>query len=569
VRSCAIVLLLLAMIAEAVAEAVVGVAVDVDVDVDVVPAVRRGGTLNIVVAQTSVFVRNFNPYVDSARQTSRGWMYEPLIVFNAMKPGEYFPRLAKRFSQDAQLKTVTFEIRENLQWSDGKPLTVNDVIFTYELFKNFPAIDVLGITALVDSAEKISAQEVRFKLLSPGSNAVYKLAELMPLPKHIWSLVKSPLFYMNSTPVGSGPFTEVMDFSPFVYKQCRNPHYWEQGKPYIDCLRNLQFSDNDQTVASARRGTIDWMGVFIANPELEYTRYHHANHYWQPAYEPVNIHLNTTKAPFEDLVFRQAFSVALNRKEMVDIAAFGLPIASEFPIGIGSYYQSWIDPENLQDYKQWMAFNPERAKLLLDSAGYIDRNGDGFRDLDSGKTISIAMSVPAGWSDWINVLSTAVQNLRDVGLEARLSTQDEDAWYESIREGEDDAVIMWGEIGATPWHTYWSTFNPHGMEKGNVNLTQFHQLQSPKIVSLLEQFGITANLHEQQKIMNKVEVLVAQQLPVIHLFSNPGWYQYNDARFQGWVTEQQPMMRPFIQKDVPERLIHVLNLSLKPGAVAP
>ena len=533
------------------------------------PPVRKGGTLNIVVAQTSVFTRNFNPYVNSARQTARWWMYEPLIVFNAMKPGEYFPRLAKSFHQDEALKTVTFELREQLLWSDGQPLTIDDVIFTYELFKRFPAMDILGITGLVESVEKVSDNEIRFVLLSPGSNAVFKLGELMPLPKHIWASLKNPLFYMNANPVGSGPFTEVVDFTPFMYKQCRNARYWEQGKPYIDCLRHLQFSDTDQVVASARRGTIDWMGEFIANPELEFADYHANNRYWNPAYEPVNIHLNTTKPPFNDLAFRQAFSMALNRREMIDIAAFGLPIPSEFPIGIGSYYQDWIDSDALQGTKQWMAFNPKRAKSLLDQAGYIDRSGDGIRELPNGEPIKVHLSVPAGWSDWINVLSTAVQNLHDVGIDARLTTPDEDAWYELIAEGESDAIIMWGEIGTTPWHTYWSTFNPAGMTKGNVNLTQFHQMQSPEIIALLKRFGATSDLQLQQKIMTEIELLMAEQLPVIHLFSNPGWYQYNDSRFQGWVTEQQPDMRPYIQKDVPERLMHVLRLSLKPGAVAP
>ena len=533
------------------------------------PAVRKGGTLNIVVSQTSVFVRNFNPYVDSARQTARWWMYEPLLVFNVMKPGEYFPRLAKGYTQDAALKTVTFEIRENLLWSDGSPLTVDDVLFTYQLLTKFPALDILGITALVSSVEKISAQEIRFTLATPGSNAVFKLAELMPLPKHIWASLENPLFYMNREPVGSGPFTEIVGFTPFIYKQCRNPHYWEPGKPYIDCLRNLQYSDSDQAVASARQGRIDWMGEFIADASLEFTPYHPNNHYWHPAYEPVNIHLNTTKPPFDDLLFRQAFSIALNRKEMVEIAAFGLPVPSEFPIGIGHYYQSWIAAEKLANYKQWMTYDPIRAKALLDSAGYIDRNGDGLRDLPNGDTIGVRMAVPAGWTDWINVLSTAVQNLHDIGLDASLTTPDEDAWYEMIRAGEDDAVIMWSEMGATPWSTYWAAFNPAGMSKGNVNLTQFHQMQSPEIVALLQAFGTTADLTEQREIIGDVEVLMAQTLPMIHLFSNPGWYQYNDSRFQGWVTEENPYVVPFIHKDVPGRLIHVLNLSLKPGAAAP
>lgn len=536
---------------------------------DELPAARRGGTLNLVVGQASVFVRNFNPYVQNARQTSRWWMYEPLLVFNALKPGEYFPRLAEGFEQPQSLERITIRLRKNLKWSDGSPLTVEDVVFSFELLKRFPALDILGITALVATVEQVGDHSLNFDLVTPSSTAIYKLAELMPLPKHIWSQVKDPLFFMNSNPVGSGPFTEVVDFTPFVYKQCRNPHYWQAGKPYIDCLRNLQFSDNDQVIAAARRGEIDWMGTFIASPEREYARFNPNNRYWQPAYEPVNIQLNTTKKPFDDLRFRQAFSLALNREEMVEIAAFGLPTKSEFPIGIGAYYDSWIDRERLAPYGRWMRYDAEQAAALLDNAGYIDRDGDGWRELPDGEMISITLSAPAGWNDWTNVLATAVQNLRDVGLSAKLSTPDEDAWYEMINAGEGDGVIMWAEIGTSPWHTYWTMFNPGGMDKGKVNLTQFHQYRFPEVVALLHRFGRTPTLAEQKVIIADVEELVAQRLPVIHLFSNPGWYQYNDSRFQGWSNQNNAYVRPYIQNDVPERLIHVLNLSLKTGAEAP
>jgi len=532
-------------------------------------AVRRGGTLNLVVGQASVFVRNFNPYVQNARQTSRWWMYEPLLIFNALKPGEYFPRLAEGFEQPQSLDYITVHLRKNLKWSDGRPLTVADVVFSVELLKRFPALDILGITALVESVEQVGANSLKFHLLTPNSTAIYKLAELMPLPEHIWSQVGNPLFYMNANPVGSGPFTEVVDFTPFVYKQCRNPHYWQAGKPYIDCLRNLQFSDNDQVIAAARRGEIDWMGTFIASPEQEYADYHPHNRYWQPAYEPVNIHLNTRKKPFDDLRFRQAFSLALNRKEMVEIAAYGLPIKSEFPIGIGVYYDSWINRERLAPYARWMKYDPQQAAAILDSAGYIDRDGNGWRELADGETITITLSAPAGWTDWTNVLATAVQNLRDIGLKARLSTPDEDAWYEMINAGEGDAVIMWAEIGTSPWHTYWTMFNPRGMNRGNIHLTQFHQYRFPEVVALLERFGRTQGLAEQKAIIAEVEELVAQRLPVIHLFSNPGWYQYNDSRFQGWSNRDNAYVRPYIQNDVPERLIHLLNLSLKKGVEAP
>lgn len=87
-----------------------------------------------------------------------------------------------------------------------------------------------------------------------------------------------------------------------------------------------------------------------------------------------------------------------------------------------------------------------------------------------------------------------------------------------------------------------------------------HMHRDTRIEAWLNDFALSSSLEEQQKIMTKIQIQVAETLPVIGLFANPSWYQYNDEKFVGWVTEDNPYVRPMVHKGTPERLIHVLNL---------
>ena len=115
-------------------------------------------------------VRNFNPFGQtSARYTTLDFIYEPLVIFNRLQGNKPYYRLAESFELADDLKSITFTLRDGLKWSDGEPLTADDIIFTFDYIKENPALDFSSVTPLLDSVEKIDETTVKFNLKDPNS----------------------------------------------------------------------------------------------------------------------------------------------------------------------------------------------------------------------------------------------------------------------------------------------------------------------------------------------------------------------------------------------------------------
>lgn len=532
---------------------------------------RQGGTLTLMVRETDAHVQNFNPY-DYAigYYQAREWIYEPLYIFNVMHPDKDSPWLATKYEYSSDLKSITLTLREGVKWSDGEVFDADDVMFTVNLKKDHPEVDIGPFwdtqegEGLLASIEKLGQYQVRFNLKKPSSIAHIQICGIYPLPEHIWKDVKDPLKFENAEPVGTGPFTKVLDFKPTVYFLGRNENYWQPGKPYIEKLRFPQYGNNEQVMASAAKGEVDWFGGGLTDAKL-YTANNPNNKYWLTPGGAVKLNVNTTKAPFNNLQFRQAMSMAINRKDLLEVATFGLTIPVPYPGGIGKEYEAWWDHKRMEPYKYLMDYTPDAAKKLLDEAGFVDKDGDNWRDNPDGTPIKFKISVPTGWTDWVNSVMTIAENLQDIGINAEMQTPDEGAWFEAIPAGDFDVYIMWGIESATPHEVYNQMFNPLYMQKGKLHTIAMHQMQLPKVMELLDQFAATTDFEKQKDLLGQVQEEVAKNLPFIVLFSNPTWYEYSTARFEGWANEENPFLRPAVHGGYPERLVHLLNLSLKEG----
>ena len=122
--------------------------------------------LTISSEQTTTYVRNFNPFNQtSARATTKDFIYEPLAIFNRLAGAKWEYRLAESFELADDLKSISFTLRDGLKWSDGEPLTVDDVVFTYDYLMKFPALDFNSVSKLMESVEKVDERTVRFNLM--------------------------------------------------------------------------------------------------------------------------------------------------------------------------------------------------------------------------------------------------------------------------------------------------------------------------------------------------------------------------------------------------------------------
>jgi peptide/nickel transport system substrate-binding protein len=524
--------------------------------------------LRLVPSHTDAFTENYNPYdyANGANYT-QDFSYEPLWIYNVWHPDKNVPALATAFEMAPDLLSVTYHLREGVKWSDGMDFTADDVVFTFDYAKKHPDFpvgydfyDAATKTGNIVKVEKIDDHTVRFVLDHPDTTAPDGIGPVMPLPEHIWSKIDDPKNDPNKIVVGTGPWTEVKDFSRSSFKLCRNPLSRFNADNKIDCLQFPQYSANEQVIAAISVGDLDWAGDGMTDPEKTYTPQSEFNKYWLPADANVNLVLNTTRKPFGDLEFRKAVSMAIDRDTLVTISTFNLTTPSLYPIAIGALYNDWIDTKGLEPYKGLMAYDPEGAKKILDAAGYVDKNGDGFRDNPDGSPIAFDISVPAGWTDWINASQEMSENLQAIGINASLATPEEGSWFEKIPSGDFNAYMMWTDVGATPYTAYNDLFQPRNMIPGQVTAQGMHQMQMPEVVDILRKISATTDDAVKRQGIYDIEKLVAENLPVITLFSNPSWYQYSTRNFTGWVDKDDPRYRPMLFNGVHERVLHALSL---------
>ncbi|MBE7732587.1 ABC transporter substrate-binding protein [Devosia faecipullorum] len=531
-----------------------------------VVAQDQEAVLTAVPQQLTAWVENYNPMnATTVLPTVQDFLYEPLVIFNALKGGEASYRLASEYSYSDDQLELTFVMRPGVTWSDGTPLTAQDVAFTFNMVKEHPALDLRAVWPGLESVEAIDDSQVRFKYKEVNAGLIYQIVQTYVVPKHVWEGVEDPVTFTNPNPVGSGPLTEIRRFTPQEYIQCRNPKYWDAAELEVDCMRMPQVSNNDQVLTMASNGELDWFGSFIPDIERTYLAGDPDHRgYWFPAGSPVYFSLNMASEDpglneaFNDVDFRRAFSMAMDRQAMVDIAGYGYPTANEYASGLGQAYDVWNNAEAEAEFGQFAQFDIDAAKALLAEAGYADTDGDGFVESPSGAAIAFDIIVPNGWTDWVNTVQLAVEGLSEIGINASMATPESPAWTDALMSGNYKAAINSVTTGVSPH--FFLDLSLHSRHIGQ-NRFASARYENAALDAALDNFNATTDEAAQRAAMSEILALIAADMPLINVFNNPLWYEYNTSRFTGFFNADNPEARPVVYAGVPERLLHLLALS--------
>jgi len=504
----------------------------------------QGGTLTAPII-TPTLTDDFNPFSNAQEDMVRGTMFEPLWIHNVMTRETHF-RLAESFAYADDLSSLTVTLRDGLTWSDGTALTAEDLAFSLALGRDEAALDKTGkwSDGLMSDVTVIDPLTVRIDMSRPDSTLDWYLAELYVVPKHIWGGVEDKITFRNPDPVGSGPITQVTSVQSNQIEICRNPNYYlaEQGLPYLDCIRFRQYSDNSQIQPALMAGEIDWGSNFIADVDRTFVaRNPEAHGYWYPANDLINLYLNTTQAPFDDVVVRQALSMALDREIIVDLAAYGYPTVATRATGLGDYFDAWFNEEIDAQFAHLMAYDPDGATALLDGAGYVDANGDGFRQLPDGTPIAFDIHVVNGWTDWIQAAQIVTENFADIGINAQVRTVDWSVYDAALKEGTYQASMSWSLAAVDPIQTYNDYYHP---DRVGLSWHAGHGMASADKGALIDAYGSTTDEGERRAILDQLMTFTGENLPFIPLFSNPTWYQFNSSRIGGWPSAEDPYVQP-------------------------
>lgn len=286
----------------------------------------QGGTLTApIIAPT--LTDDFNPFSNAQEDMVRGAMFEPVWIQNIMAREVHF-RLAESFEYADDLSSLAIRLRDGLTWSDGETRDAEDVAFSLALGRESPALDKTckWSDGLMSDFEVVDPLTVRIDLARPDSTLDWYLAEAFIVPRHIWEDVEDKITFRNPNPVGSGPITEVTSVQSNQIEICRNPHYYRvaEGLPYLDCIHFCQYSNNSQFQPALMAGEIDWGSNFIADIDRTFVaRNSEHNGYWYPANDPINLYVNSARAPFDDVEVHRAMSMSMDRQIIVDLAGDG------------------------------------------------------------------------------------------------------------------------------------------------------------------------------------------------------------------------------------------------------
>jgi peptide/nickel transport system substrate-binding protein len=518
---------------------------------------KYGGTLTVAPSPTGDYTRNFNVFASgSVLSGTQGLIYETLLFFNR-EDGSVKPWLASSYQLSNNATTITFKLRSGVKWSDGKPFTSADVVFTLNLIHNHPAVDYSSLWNVIKSVSAPDDQTVVVTLKQPSSPLLWYLGgQTYILPQHLWSNVSNPVTYTNPNPVGTGPYL-LKSFSPQLYVFDRNPHFWQPGKPYINEIRYPSFNSNTSADLLLSQGSVDWTGLFTPNVNKTFvSRDPVHNHYWFPPNNVVTLYLNLTKYPFNTLAVRQAISAAIDRNKLYNVGEGGYeppahPTALVLPAN-----KNFLSPTYAN-----ASFAVDTAKVasLLQGAGFRKGN-DGIYVDKSGKRLAFNINVVSGWTDWVTDSQILASNLQAVGMDVKVNTISFNAYYGSLQTGTFDTAISWTSPGPTPYFLYNSMLaSTNTAPIGQPATSNFERWSDPTTDRLLQQYTSSPNPAVQQEAIAGIQKIMVEQLPTIPLIYGATWYEYSTAHFVGWPDQQHPYAMP-APYAYPDEEIVVLNL---------
>ena len=487
------------------------------------------------------WVRNFEPLnpVSVCRWPTRGAIYETLFLYNPIKI-DWTPWLATDYSWQNNNKKLLLTIRSGVKWSDGQPFSAHDVAYTFNLTKEFPALDTRNYWDYLESVIAISDTEieVNFKrIYVPGFDAI---AGTHIVPKHIWVKLEDPLTFDNPNPVGTGPFTEILRFNSQIWELGKNPNYWQTGKPYIEKLIFPTFSNNEQTTLALLSGNLDYAGAFIPAIDRIYVDKdpeHH--HYWfRNTGHSTFLHTNTKDPVLSNVSIRKAISYAINREQVVKVGMYNYTTPAHVTSLAGSM-AIWHSPE-IMDKENWVAFNPNKANMLLDSAGFEWKNEE-ERVSPDGSPLEFNIIVVSGWSDWVRSAQVITQNLKEVGIKTSVRTYDFGAWIARMQKGDFEMAIGWADKGSTPYNFFKSMmFSGYVKPIGEIADLNWHRFGLEEADVLFKEFEQTSDEERIKNIISKLQHLFIENAPGIPLFAELSWAEYNSKYFTGFPNEQNP-----------------------------
>ncbi len=420
----------------------------------------------------------------SSGSGSRTIMFETLYMYNFLD-GSMTPLLADGdYVWNEDRTEITVKIKKAAKWSDGTPVTAEDVAYTYETCVKIGNNAGNANKPYIESVVAVDPQTVVIKAVK---NEEGKAANPLMLVNFLGSFYiaqkawiqkvearnnNDPTAIMNDPGedvVYSGPYGKYFaDDQKVVF--IRNDDYWGKdpsmwGKlPAPKYIVHAIYADNAATEVAFKAGEIDVNQQFIANIQdlwlkdgLPISTYIDEPPYGICVNMPTAFY-NLEKPALQNIALRKAIAIAVDYDAIIANAMTGQsPSFRDVPRSLMNpteAEQSTYDREAVKDL-QWAGNDIEGAKKLLDEAGIIDTDGDGFREYN-GEKLSLVAACPNGWSDWQAAIEIVAAAGKNIGIEITTQYPEADTYLTvvtSAHQQDYDIFMMWTDSASPvqPW----------------------------------------------------------------------------------------------------------------------
>jgi len=478
-----------------------------------------GGCAWRVIRDPSVLVETLpvdpptlNPIIatDVSSSEVNRYIYESLLERDN-KTLELVPHLARRWEVSPDHLSYTFWLREGVSWHDGQPLTVDDILYTFERIRD-PQVDAARLRNYfrdVKRIEKVGKDAVRFVYAYPYFKALEICGGAPIIPKHIFDDGSDFNSHgANRAPVGTGPYRFVEWKTGRRISLERFDGYWKEVPKIAGIVYKIV---PDQTVAFQllKKGALDLSTIraiqWVRQTESEsfaekFVKYR----YYLPNYSYIG--WNMRRPFFADRRVRQAMTMLVNRKAILKEVLFGQGevVVSNF-YRFGRNYDSSIEP---------YSYDPESASRLLDEAGWIDHDVDGLRDRD-GVPFRFSLLISSGSRFGRSLGLFLREDLSKVGIDMEIRQLEWAAMLKLVQEHSFDAVSMaWSTpLEEDPYQVWHSSQAREGS-----NIIGFVNLRADGII---ERARREFDPHRRAALYREFQTIVHQEQPYTFLFTTP------------------------------------------------
>jgi peptide/nickel transport system substrate-binding protein len=499
------------------------------------------GSLTISNEFGSTWTCQFNPYNPNVSILPFGPVYEPLVFMDNLESGKISPWLATSWAWSNGDKTLTFTIRKGVTWSDGKPFSAKDVVFTFQELKKYPGLDLNSDWNFLTSVTQKGSDQVVMNFKTAGTADFYYVADQTAIvPEHIWASIKNPVTYPDKNPIGTGAYT-VGDCTPENIKYVANKHYWQPGEPKVETVNYPAFLSNNAANNELADGQAQWGNQFIPSIQKAYLGHTPGNSYWFPPTVNNEIFINLKKPLLDELPVREAMVYAIDTAKVSQIGEYGYePPANQSGI-VTPTFSSWEDTSQAAKYDYH--YDPAKAKQILESAGF-KMGSDGLFQTASGTPLSFTIVNIGDYSDWVQDMQIIQQDFKAVGIGLTVENLSSTAYDTDMYTGDYELGYNTESGGPGPYYELrqW-LLSANSAPIGQTASTNWERYYNSATDALLDSYP-AATTAQQHQIVDELQNVMLSQVPLIPVTESVDWYEYNTKDFSGWPTASDPYAQP-------------------------